>query len=214
MKKKATYHPEHRTHVITVRMNEDEWQMFQQRLQDSGMMQSDFVRQAVATAKVDVHIHSVYDSEVLDQIAAELGKIGSNMNQIASKNADYTVAEQYLIFSMMRVMENCFWMRADMPCSGKNIFCRGLTVMLPFLQRNVGKPIENIKRIRGKKRSRRIITSLVLILKIKSNLALRLKRHKRWEWHLQRNIFQGIRCWCAPMKTDIMEQVIFMFISY
>ena len=83
MKKKATYHPEHRTHVITVRMNEDEWQMFQQRLQDSGMMQSDFVRQAVATAKVDVHIHPVYDSEVLDQIASELGKIGSNMNQIA-----------------------------------------------------------------------------------------------------------------------------------
>ena len=74
--------------------------------------------------------------------------------------------------------------------------------------------IRYIKRIRVKKRSRRIITSLVLILKIKSNLALRLKRHKRWEWRLQRNIFQGIRCWCAPMKTDIMEQVIFMFISY
>lgn len=82
MKKKATYHPEHRTHVITVRMNEDEWQMFQQRLQDSEMMQSDFVRQAIATAKVDVHIHPVYDSEVLDRIAAELGRSASNMNRL------------------------------------------------------------------------------------------------------------------------------------
>ena len=38
MKKKATYHPEHRTHVITVRMNEDEWQMFQHYTQHSKML--------------------------------------------------------------------------------------------------------------------------------------------------------------------------------
>lgn len=83
MKKKATYNPEHRNRVVTVRMNEDEWQLFQKRLQDSGMMQSEYIRQAIATAKVDIHIYPVYDSEVLDTIAAELGKIGSNVNQIA-----------------------------------------------------------------------------------------------------------------------------------
>ena len=66
------------------------------------------------------------------------------------------------------------------PCCGKNTYCRELTVMPIILQRNAGKPIENTKRIKGKQKSKRIITSSVLIPKIKSNLALRLKRHKRW----------------------------------
>lgn len=83
MKKPSAYHPEYRTRVVTVRMNEEEWERFQQRREDSGLQQSDYIRQAIATAKVEVTIQPVYDSEVLDQIAAELGKIGSNINQIA-----------------------------------------------------------------------------------------------------------------------------------
>ena len=103
MKKKATYHPEHRTHVITVRMNEDEWQMFQQRLQDSGMMQSDFVRQAVATAKVDVHIHPVYDSEVLDQIARHLNQ-GNPMTARLSKNLNHCIADLTMLKTKIEEM--------------------------------------------------------------------------------------------------------------
>ena len=50
MKKKATYDPEIRSHVITVRMNEEEWSDFQSQRKKLGeMSQSDFIRQAVTT---------------------------------------------------------------------------------------------------------------------------------------------------------------------
>lgn len=84
MKKKATYDPEIRNHVITVRMNEEEWSAFQSQRKKLGeMSQSDFIRQAVTTAQIKVTVRLVFDSEKLDQMIAECGKIGSNINQIA-----------------------------------------------------------------------------------------------------------------------------------
>ena len=83
MKKKAFYRPELRTYVAHARMNEEEWKLFNSQAQKLGLSQSEFIRQAVFTAKVEVTIRPVYDSAVLDQIAAEYGKIGSNINQIA-----------------------------------------------------------------------------------------------------------------------------------
>lgn len=84
MKKKATYDPEIRSHVITVRMNEEEWSDFQSQRKKLGeMSQSDFIRQAVTTAQIKVTVKPVFDSEKLDQMIAECGKIGSNINQIA-----------------------------------------------------------------------------------------------------------------------------------
>ena len=86
MKKKATYDPEIRSHVITVRMNEEEWSAFQSQRRKLGeMSQSDFIRQAVTTAQIKVTVRPVFDSEKLDQMIAECGKIGSNINQIAKK---------------------------------------------------------------------------------------------------------------------------------
>lgn len=84
MKKKATYDPEIRSHVITVRMNEEEWSAFQSQRKKLGeLSQSDFIRQAVTTAQIKVTVRLVFDSEKLDQMIAECGKIGSNINQIA-----------------------------------------------------------------------------------------------------------------------------------
>lgn len=83
MKKKASYRPELRTYVAHARMNEEEWKLFNSQAQKLGLSQSEFIRQAVFTAKVEVTIRPVYDSAVLDQIAAEYGKIGGNINQIA-----------------------------------------------------------------------------------------------------------------------------------
>src|SRR5699024_6880431 len=83
VKKKASYRPELRTYVAHARMNEEEWKLFNSQAQKLGLSQSEFIRQAVFTAKVEVTIRPVYDSAVLDQIAAEYGKIGSNINQIS-----------------------------------------------------------------------------------------------------------------------------------
>ena len=83
MKKKAAYRPELRTYVAHASMNEEEWRQFISQAEKLGLSQSEFIRQAVFTAKVEVTIRPVYDSRVLDQIASEYGKIGSNINQIA-----------------------------------------------------------------------------------------------------------------------------------
>lgn len=84
MKKKATYDPEIRSHVITVRMNEEEWSAFQSQCKKLGeMSQSDFIRQAVTTAQIKVTVMPVFDNEKPDQMIAERGKSRSNINQIA-----------------------------------------------------------------------------------------------------------------------------------
>ena len=63
MKRKATYHPEHRTHVVTFRLNDREWDVFQAKLESAGITQSEYLRQIALTAKINVTIHPVYDSE-------------------------------------------------------------------------------------------------------------------------------------------------------
>ncbi|MDO5408954.1 MAG: plasmid mobilization relaxosome protein MobC [Lachnospiraceae bacterium] len=83
MKRKATYQPERRTHIAHARMNDAEWEQFLSQLEKLGVSQSDFIRQAILTAQVKVTVQPIYNSEVLDEIAAQYGKIGSNLNQIA-----------------------------------------------------------------------------------------------------------------------------------
>ena len=83
MKKKATYDPERRTHIAHARMNDDEWTLFMSQLDQLGLSQSEFIRQAIFTAKVNVTVQPVFQSDTLDEIAAQYGKIGSNLNQIA-----------------------------------------------------------------------------------------------------------------------------------
>lgn len=83
MKKKATYDSERRTHIAHARMNDDEWTLFMSQLDQLGLSQSEFIRQAIFTAKVNVTVQPVFQSETLDEIAAQYGKIGSNLNQIA-----------------------------------------------------------------------------------------------------------------------------------
>lgn len=103
MKRKATYQPERRTHIAHARMNDEEWTQFLSQLEKLGLSQSDFIRQAIATAQVKVTVQPVYKSEVLDEIAAQYGKIGSNLNQIAHHlNADNPMTAR-----MMKDLNHC-----------------------------------------------------------------------------------------------------------
>ena len=62
MKKKATYDPERRTHIAHARMNDDEWTLFMSQLDQLGLSQSEFIRQAIFTAKVNVTVQPVFQS--------------------------------------------------------------------------------------------------------------------------------------------------------
>lgn len=59
MKRKATYQPERRTHIAHARMNDEEWAQFLSQLEKLGLSQSDFIRQAIATAQVKVTVQPV-----------------------------------------------------------------------------------------------------------------------------------------------------------
>lgn len=83
MKKKVKYNPENRNHMVHARLNDMEWVQFMSQLEKLGVSQSDFIRQAIFTAKVNVTVQPVFNSEKLDEIAMQYGKIGSNVNQIA-----------------------------------------------------------------------------------------------------------------------------------
>lgn len=83
MKKKRNKNPENRTHMVHARLNDAEWLQFMMQLDKLGVSQSDFIRQAIFTAKVIVTVQPVFNSEKLDEIAMQYGKIGSNLNQIA-----------------------------------------------------------------------------------------------------------------------------------
>ncbi len=83
LKRRKKYDPERREHYIKARVNEEELREFQAQVEKLGITQSDYIRQAVMTAKVNVIVHPVYDSDALDKIAAEYSKIGNNINQIA-----------------------------------------------------------------------------------------------------------------------------------
>ena len=54
MKKKATYDSERRTHIAHARMNDDEWTLFMSQLDQLGLAQSAFIRQALFTARARV----------------------------------------------------------------------------------------------------------------------------------------------------------------
>lgn len=83
MKKQRKKNPENRTHMVHARLNDAEWLQFMMQLDKLGVSQSDFIRQAIFTAKVNVTVQPVFNSKKLDEIAMQYGKIGSNLNQIA-----------------------------------------------------------------------------------------------------------------------------------
>lgn len=107
MKKKVTYNPELRTHIAHARMNDAEWVQFMTQLEKLGLSQSEFIRQAIFTAQVNVTVQPVFNSEKLDEIAAQYGKIGSNLNQIAHHLNDGNPMQA----KMMRDINHCI---ADM----------------------------------------------------------------------------------------------------
>ena len=77
------YNTPHRSHVIKTRLSDEEYADFTKRLAPYGISQSEFLRQA--TIRPVIHVSAVNDEllSAVGKLAAEYGKIGGNLNQIA-----------------------------------------------------------------------------------------------------------------------------------
>ena len=81
------YNTPHRSRVVKTRLTEEEYTDFTGRLVPYGMSQSEFLRQAIrrATIRPVVQVSSVNEEllAAIGKLAAEYGRIGGNLNQIA-----------------------------------------------------------------------------------------------------------------------------------
>ena len=81
------YNTPHRSRVVKTRLSEEEYADFTARLAPYGISQSEFLRQAIrrATIRPVVHVSAVNDEllAAVGKLAAEYGRIGGNLNQIA-----------------------------------------------------------------------------------------------------------------------------------
>ena len=81
------YNTPHRSRVVKTRLSEDEYADFTARLAPYGISQSEFLRQAIrrTTIRPVLHVSSVNDEllSAVGKLAAEYGRIGGNLNQIA-----------------------------------------------------------------------------------------------------------------------------------
>ena len=91
MRKK--YNTPHRSRVVKTRLSEDEYADFTVRLAPYGISQSEFLRQAIrrTTIRPVIHVSAVNDEllSAVGKLAAEYGKIGGNLNQIARYLNEY-----------------------------------------------------------------------------------------------------------------------------
>lgn len=74
----------HRSHTVSVRFSDDEYDRLKYICKELNVYQSEYIRDAALTAKiVRPMMHSVMDYESTQKLLAHFGKIGSNLNQIA-----------------------------------------------------------------------------------------------------------------------------------
>ena len=87
------YNTPHRSRVVKTRLSEDEYADFTARLAPYGISQSEFLRQAIrrATIRPVIHVSAVNDEllSAVGKLAAEYGRIGGNLNQIARYLNEY-----------------------------------------------------------------------------------------------------------------------------
>ena len=81
------YNTPHRSRVVKTRLSEEEYADFTARLAPYGISQSEFLRQAIRRTAIRpvIHVSAVNDEllSAVGKLAAEYGRIGGNLNQIA-----------------------------------------------------------------------------------------------------------------------------------
>ena len=109
------YNTPHRSRVVKTRLSEDEYADFTARLAPYGISQSEFLRQAIrrTTIRPVIHVSAVNDEllSAVGKLAAEYGRIGGNLNQIAR----YV----HIVINSLRIEEVPFLPYMDRPADTK-----------------------------------------------------------------------------------------------
>ena len=71
------------TRIVLTRISEEEYEEWKRRSELLGITLSEYIRSAVRKSKTDIIIKKQIEIDPLIEIAAQYGKIGSNINQIA-----------------------------------------------------------------------------------------------------------------------------------
>ena len=87
------YNTPHRSRVVKTRLTDEEYAEFAARLAPYDISHSEFLRQAIRRAAIRpvVHVSAVNDEllAAIGKLAAEYGRIGGNLNQIARYLNEY-----------------------------------------------------------------------------------------------------------------------------
>lgn len=71
------------THIVLTRISEDEYKEWKRRSELLGITLSEYVRSTVRKGKTEVILKKPIEIKPLTEIAAQYGRIGNNINQIA-----------------------------------------------------------------------------------------------------------------------------------
>ena len=72
-----------KNHVITVRLNDAQYELISGYAKDAGMRISDYIRTQLMKGNVEIRYQIVADFPELQKVTRELAGIGNNLNQIA-----------------------------------------------------------------------------------------------------------------------------------
>lgn len=72
-----------RSHHITLRLTDMEYEVVTAKAKEAGLSRSAYLRKMILDGKMEIRYDIVADLPELQTLAAEFGKIGSNLNQIA-----------------------------------------------------------------------------------------------------------------------------------
>ena len=88
MAMKKMYNTPHRGCIVKTRLTKEERQDFEEKCRTLSISQSEYLRQAIFSGKVSTTIRVTANNEemltAVSNLVAQYGKIGSNLNQIAS----------------------------------------------------------------------------------------------------------------------------------
>lgn len=73
---------EKKTHLVTVRLTSEEYEILCEGAKEAGMSKSEYLRHMTVFGKVDVHVHIDVGLAKLEEIGREFSRIGNNLNQL------------------------------------------------------------------------------------------------------------------------------------